>query len=268
MHIIRFIAPDNTIHFGHDYRDGSAAGLAGNDVTALEETTERLPVASLLPPVAPRAVFCIGLNYKAHAAEVKMELPPYPALFMKNPASATGHGSPVVIPGVCEEKPEVDYEAELAVIIGKAGKDIPVERALDHVFGYTCANDISARRWQKHAGGGQWVRAKSYDTFCPLGPALVTADEIPDPQDLELTLRLNGETMQHSHTSDMIFSVAEIIAFLSQDTTLLPGTVILTGTPAGVGYTRSPRVFLKEGNVMEVEISTLGILKNQVENKR
>ncbi|MCG8566072.1 MAG: fumarylacetoacetate hydrolase family protein [Desulfobacterales bacterium] len=266
MEIIRFIGPDQIISYGHHFENNQAIRLAGNDFTDLKDTGERVPVETLLSPVDPRAIFCIGLNYRAHAAEVGMELPPHPALFMKSPASVTAHGTPVIIPTSCQAKPEVDYEVELAVILGKPGKNIPVDQALDHVFAYTCANDISARRWQKHAGAGQWVKSKSFDTFCPLGPAMVTADEIPDPQDLNLSLKLNGETMQESHTSDMIFTIAEIISFLSQDATLLPGSVILTGTPSGVGYTRNPRVFIQDGDSMEVEIQNIGRLINTVQS--
>ncbi len=264
MEIIRFIAPGQGICWGHDLQDNTAALLTGHPFSGLTETGQRLPVDTLLSPVDPRAIFCMGLNYKAHAAEVGMDLPPHPALFMKNPASALGHNAPVLIPKVCQQKPEVDYEAELAVVIGRAGKDIPVEDALDHVLGYTCANDVSARRWQKHAGGGQWVKAKSFDTFCPLGPVLVTPDQIPDPQALAIEFRLNGEVMQKSHTSDMIFSIAECISYLSRDATLLPGSVILTGTPSGVGFTRTPRVFLSPGDTMEVEIQGIGCLTNPV----
>ena len=266
MEIIRFIAPDHRTCWGHDLGNNTAALLTGDPFTGLAETGKRAFVERLLPPVAPRAIFCMGLNYKAHAAEVGMELPPHPAVFMKNPASALGHAAPVLIPKVCRQRPEVDYEAELAVVIGKGGKNIPVETALDHVLGYTCANDVSARRWQKHAGGGQWVKAKSFDTFCPLGPALVTADQIPHPQDLSIEFRLNGAVMQSGHTSDMIFTVAECISYLSQDATLLPGSVILTGTPSGVGFTRNPRIFLAPGDTMEVEIQLVGCLTNGVEN--
>jgi 2-keto-4-pentenoate hydratase/2-oxohepta-3-ene-1,7-dioic acid hydratase in catechol pathway len=158
----------------------------------------------------------------------------------------------------------VDYEAELAVVIGKAALDVPVESALDYVLGYTCANDVSARRWQKHGGGGQWGRGKGFDTFCPLGPVLVTADEIPDPQKLQIRCLLNGEIMQSGHSSDMIFSVATLISELSQDRTLSPGTVILTGTPPGVGVARNPPVFLSDDDVVTIEIEHIGQLTNTV----
>ena len=151
------------------------------------------------------------------------------------------------------------------MVIGKTAKDVPAKRALDYVLGYTCGNDVSARRWQKHGGGGQWIRGKSFDSFCPLGPVLVTADEIPDPQKLEIRCILNNKVMQTGNTGDMIFSVAELIAFLSEDTTLLPGTVIMTGTPPGVGFARDPQLFLKSGDVVEVEIEDIGRLVNTIE---
>jgi 2-keto-4-pentenoate hydratase/2-oxohepta-3-ene-1,7-dioic acid hydratase in catechol pathway len=158
----------------------------------------------------------------------------------------------------------VDYEAELAVVIGRRCRNVPVERALEQVLGYSCANDISARRWQKRGGGGQWVRGKSFDRFCPLGPVLVTADELPDPQRLSIECRLNGRLMQAGNSADMIFPVAELISRLSQDTTLLPGTLILTGTPPGVGFARQPPVFLAAGDRVEVRIEGIGRLENPV----
>jgi len=158
----------------------------------------------------------------------------------------------------------VDYEGELAVIIGRACRNVATDAALDHVLGYTCANDVSARRWQMHAGAGQWIRGKSFDTFCPLGPALVTADEIPDPQALGLRTTVNGQVMQDHTTGDMIFPVAELISFLSRDTTLLPGTVILSGTPQGVGFARKPPVWLQPGDEVTVEIEGVGRLTNPV----
>lgn len=203
---------------------------------SLRPGSEEVAVSRWLAPIAPPAVFGIGLNYRAHAAETGARLPDNPVMFMKPGTAVTGPGSPILLPAACDHGPEVDYEAELAVVIGTTARNVSVEQALDHVLGYTCANDVSARRWQKHAGGGQWVRGKSFDTFCPLGPVLVTADEIPDPQALAIRSVLNGQTMQSSNTGDMIFPVAELIAFISRDTTLLPGTVILTGTPEGVGF--------------------------------
>ncbi len=221
-------------------------------------------VAQWLAPLEPAAILCIGLNYRDHAAETGQALPERPVLFMKNPGAVVGHEGGIVLAPGFVARPEVDYEGELAVIIGRAARDVTVAGALAHVFGYTVANDVSARRVQRDGGGGQWVRGKSFDTFCPLGPWMVTADEVGDPQALRLCTRLNGETMQEGSTANMVFSVAELIADLSQGMTLLPGTVILTGTPAGVGFVRTPRVFLRPGDRVEVSIEGVGLLANDV----
>ena len=217
-------------------------------------------IETLLPPVDPLAIFCIGLNYRAHAAEVGMPLPERPLVFSKTINALTGHGSAILLPRVARD--EVDYEAELAVVIGREALDVPAERALDFVLGYTIANDVTARRWQGKKGGGQWLRAKSFDTFLPLGPFLVPAADVPDPQALRIQTWVNDQRVQDGNTSDMVFSVAQIIAFLSQDTTLLPGTLILTGTPAGVGYTKQR--FLRSGDSVRIEIEGLGALRNTV----
>ncbi|MCB1785759.1 MAG: fumarylacetoacetate hydrolase family protein [Gammaproteobacteria bacterium] len=238
-----------------------APGL--DDVRRLDE---RIEVQRWLAPVRPTDIYGIGLNYRAHAAETGAPIPENPVMFMKPSTAVTDPGEPILLPRACEHGPEVDYEAELAVVIGRTARDVSEADALDHVFGYTCANDVSARRWQKHAGGGQWVRGKSFDTFCPLGPLLVTADEIPDPQSLPIRSVLNGTTMQSSTTGDMIFSVAKLIAFISRDTTLLPGSVILTGTPEGVGFARKPPVYLSHGDTIEIVIDGIGTLRNPVRN--
>ncbi len=264
MQIIRFISKDNRVYTGCEYKDGRASIMEGNIFQGMNDIGKRVDVCSLLSPIEPSAVFGIGLNYRRHAKETGMALPKYPIVFMKSPSSVTGHNCDIEIPISCQAKPEVDFEAELAVIIGKKAKNVRIEKALDHIFGYTCSNDISARRWQKHAGGGQWIKGKNFDTFCPMGPWIVTADEIVNPQNLHIECLLNGEVMQKSNTQDMIFSVAEIISYLSESATLLPGTVILTGTPSGVGYTRTPRVFLSPGDVLETTIKKIGTLKNLI----
>lgn len=239
--------------------------LIGTDPFAgLRPGDEEIEVRRWLAPLQPTTIFCVGLNYRAHAAETGAALPEHPVLFMKPGTAVTDPGSPIVLPAACEYGPEVDYEAELAVIIGKTARNVRKEDALGYVFGYTCANDVSARRWQKQAGGGQWIRGKSFDTFCPLGPVLVGADQIPDPQNLAIGSVLNGRTMQSSNTGDMIFSVAELIAFISRDTTLRPGTVILTGTPEGVGFARKPPIYLADGDTIEVSIDGIGTLSNPV----
>lgn len=264
MRIIRFIDTDNVVQYGYDYADSSAAILQGNLFGKYKETQDRKRVKKLLAPLEPTAILCIGLNYHRHAQETGSELPRHPVLFMKNPAALNNPMDPIVLPTSCLDPPQVDYEAELAVVIGRAAKNVPAARALEHVLGYTAGNDVSARRWQKNAGGGQWVLGKSFDTFCPLGPALVTADEIPDPQNLQLQCVLNGQVMQDANTSDMIFSVALLIEFLTTGMTLLPGTVILTGTPSGVGYVRKPPVYLKAGDEVEIKIERIGSLLNPV----
>jgi 2-keto-4-pentenoate hydratase/2-oxohepta-3-ene-1,7-dioic acid hydratase in catechol pathway len=238
----------------------------GSPFAGAASGSESIEVQRWLAPAEPPVIYGIGLNYRAHAAETGAPLPEHPVMFMKPMTAISDPDTAIVLPAACEHGPEVDYEAELAVVIGRRCRDVTESEALDLILGYTCANDVSARRWQKHAGGGQWLRGKSFDTFCPLGPVLVTADEIRDPQSLTIRSVLNGRTMQSSNTGDMIFSVAELIAFISRDTTLLPGTVILTGTPEGVGFARKPPVFLADGDVIEVEIEGIGRLRNPVQS--
>ncbi|HVK07053.1 MAG TPA: fumarylacetoacetate hydrolase family protein, partial [Armatimonadaceae bacterium] len=223
-------------------------------------TGEVVAVARLLPPVAPSNVLCIGLNYRRHAEESNMEIPERPVLFLKPTSAVVGPGDAIVLPG---DSDEVDYEAELAVVIGRTARDVSEADALDYVLGYTCANDVSARDWQLRLDR-QWARGKGFDTFCPLGPALVTADEVPDPNALGIRTRVSGDELQSSSTADMIFSVREIVAYLSRGMTLLPGTVILTGTPEGVGQGRTPNRWLRPDDVCEIEIDTLGTLRNPV----
>ena len=264
MRIIRFIDEKDLICYGQTYADNHTMLLEGNLHHGFKITDKNARVKKLLAPIEPAAILCIGLNYHQHAQETGAKLPRYPVLFMKNPAALNHPGDPIIIPPLCMNPFEVDYEVELAVIIGKTAKNVTVDNALDYVLGYTIANDVSARRWQKNSGGGQWVLGKSFDTFCPLGPCLVTADEVPDPQTLQIKCILNGKVMQDAKTSDMIFSVAEIIEFLSSCMTLLPGTVILTGTPSGVGFVRNPPVFLRPGDMIELTIDKIGALSNPV----
>lgn len=216
-----------------------------------------------LPPVDPAVIYAIGVNYRAHAEEMNQPFPEHPVVTMKNPASATGHRCPVMLPRFLASD-QVDFEVELAIIIGRRCKNLTPENALGAVAGYTVANDISARDWQKIYSGGQWVKGKSFDTFCPLGPVMVTPDELPDPDALALGVDLNGESMQNSTTADMIFTVRELIAFLSGSATLLPGTVILTGTPPGVGAARKPPVFLQPGGRLRTWIDGIGTLENPI----
>jgi 2-keto-4-pentenoate hydratase/2-oxohepta-3-ene-1,7-dioic acid hydratase in catechol pathway len=211
----------------------------------------------------PGKIVCVGLNYHDHAEEGGAELPKAPLLFAKWANTLIGHGEPIVLPAASKE---VDYEAELGVVIGTTAKHVSERDALEVVQGYICVNDVSARDLQ--FADGQWTRGKSPDTFCPVGPRLVAREEIDDPQALAIRCVLNGETMQDSSTSRMIFSVAEIIAYVTRVITLEPGDLIATGTPAGVGVFRDPKVLLKEGDEVSVEIEGLGILTNPVEKER
>jgi 2-keto-4-pentenoate hydratase/2-oxohepta-3-ene-1,7-dioic acid hydratase in catechol pathway len=209
--------------------------------------------------IRPGKIVCVGLNYHDHAQEGGQELPKAPLLFAKWPNALIGNGEPIVLPG---EANEVDFEAELGVVIARTAKHVSERDALDVVEGYICVNDVSARDLQ--FGDGQWTRGKSPDTFCPVGPRLVPREEIPDPQALAIRCVLNGETMQDSSTSQMIFSVAEIISYVTRVITLEKGDLIATGTPAGVGAFRDPKVFLKDGDEVSVEIEGLGTLTNPV----
>lgn len=216
----------------------------------------------LLAPIPlPGKVICIGLNYRDHAAESGLAIPEEPVCFGKFSQAVIGPDAAIVLPKVSEK---VDYEAELVVVIGKPGRNIPIEHALQHVAGYTVGHDVSARDWQVGRPGGQWLLGKTPDTFAPLGPYLVTADDIDDPHQLRIQLRLNGETMQDSNTKELIFRIEELIAHISPLMTLQPGDIIFTGTPPGVGMARKPPVFLKPGDEVEVEIEGLGVLRNPV----
>jgi 2-keto-4-pentenoate hydratase/2-oxohepta-3-ene-1,7-dioic acid hydratase in catechol pathway len=217
----------------------------------------------LLAPIVPANLLAIGLNYRRHAAESGNAAPERPVLFIKATSSVQNPGDPIELPRKLAST-KVDYECELAVVIGKRCKNVSRDRALDYVLGYTGANDVSARDWQRDFGGGQWCQAKSFDTFCPLGPVLVTKDEIPNPNALRIRTVLNGETMQDWNTDDMVFDVPALIEFLSGSKTLLPGTVILTGTPHGVGFARKPPVWLKAGDTVSVDIEKIGALTNPV----
>jgi 2-keto-4-pentenoate hydratase/2-oxohepta-3-ene-1,7-dioic acid hydratase in catechol pathway len=212
-----------------------------------------------LPIDPPGKIICVGMNYRDHAAESGLEVPERPVLFAKWPNSLIGPGEPIVVPALTTQ---VDYEAELGVVMATRARDIPAEDALEAVAGYVCVNDVSARDLQFQ--DGQWTRAKSLDTFCPVGPRLAPAAEIPDPQRLTIRCLVNGEALQDSSTAEMVFSVAEIVAHASRAITLEPGDLIATGTPAGVGFTREPPVFLRPGDEVTVEIEQVGALTNPV----
>lgn len=236
-------------------------------VTALEGTplaargiVYPLRAVTLRAPVPrPTKLILVGLNYRDHAEEAKMKIPEEPTLFSKYAQSVIGPGEAIRIPKVSDK---IDYEGEFAFVIGKRGKDIARERALEYVAGYTIVHDVSCRDYQMRTG--QWMIGKTFDTFAPMGPYLVLKDEIPDPHNLDLTLTLNGQVMQHSNTKNLIFNVFDLVAYMSQVFTLEPGDVVSTGTPAGVGFARKPPVFLKPGDVVRIEIAGLGVLENPV----
>jgi 2-keto-4-pentenoate hydratase/2-oxohepta-3-ene-1,7-dioic acid hydratase in catechol pathway len=228
------------------------------------EAVDRDPVpmaqVSLTAPVGnPGKIVGVGLNYRDHAEESGEPVPAEPILFAKFANSVIGPGEAIVVPSAAKQP---DYEAELGVVIGRTARTVSVDAALGHVFGYTCLNDVSARDLQ--LGVSQWTRGKAIDTFLPMGPCVVTADEIEDPQALGIRSELNGETMQSSNTSQMVFGVAELVSFISQTLTLSPGDVIATGTPAGVGWTRTPPVFMQDGDEVSIVIDSIGALTNSV----
>jgi 2-keto-4-pentenoate hydratase/2-oxohepta-3-ene-1,7-dioic acid hydratase in catechol pathway len=266
MKIIRHASPSGPAYAALQ-PDGSAREITGNILGDYRVTDRAVKPGKLLAPIAPANILCIGLNYRKHAEEGGRGAPERPVLFIKPTNTLQNPGDPIEIPQKLAST-EVDYECELAVVIGKTCKNATRNNALDFVLGYTCANDVSARDWQQRFGGGQWCQGKSFDTFCPLGPVLVTRDEIPNPNKLQIKTVLNGETLQDWNTDDMIFDVPTLIEFLSGSKTLVPGTVILTGTPHGVGFARKPPVFLKAGDTVTIDIEKIGALTNPVVNEK
>ena len=261
-------APSIGAVMGEEVRD---LGLEQAELLALDPASlaaradaaqERRPLSEvrLLAPLAPRNLICIGLNYFDHAVETDLPVPSVPVVFAKFLNCVIGPGHPITAPAITSQ---VDYEGELAVVIGRSCRRVAPEHALDHVFGYTLFNDVSARDLQ-FSEGGQWTRSKSLDSFGPLGPWIVTADEIPDPQGLQLRTVVSGEVLQDAGTADMIFGTAELIAFLSEGMTLEAGDVIATGTPPGVGMARSPQRFLVPGDEVSIEVAEIGTLRNPV----
>ena len=225
----------------------------------VDENAELLSNVHLECPVAARKIMAIGLNYMDHAIEAGQKIPTAPLCFAKFTSSLSGPFDPILLPA---EDAQVDFEGEMGVIIGRMAKNVSEAQALEYVAGYVTFNDVSARKWQ--FDGGQWTRGKSPDSFAPNGPFLVTADEIPDPGALRITTHLNGEVMQDSNTKQLIFKVPKLVAYLSRSFTLYPGDLIATGTPSGVGFSRKPPVYLKDGDVIEVEIERIGKISNRV----
>lgn len=244
--------------------DAGPEALARAAAVAARPSAVKQPVSSakLLAPVSdPQKIVCIGLNYRDHAAESGAPIPKDPVLFSKYPTALIGPGEAIVLPA---ESQEVDYEAELVIVIGKKGRHLSKEQALGHIAGYTIGHDVSARDWQLEKEGKQWMVGKTFDTFAPCGPVLVTIDEVKDPHNLSIQLRLNGDVMQNSSTNQMIFKTGDILAYLGKVFTLEVGDLVYTGTPPGVGVARKPPVFMKGGDVAEVEIEGLGVLRNPV----
>jgi 2-keto-4-pentenoate hydratase/2-oxohepta-3-ene-1,7-dioic acid hydratase in catechol pathway len=263
MKLMRYQDSGGKTHYGRIHPDGRTTRIDGDILAAYRDSGQAADVAKMLAPIEPRDIICIGLNYRKHAEEGKQAIPEYPVVFMKNSASVQNPGDPIILPRKLRSD-AVDYECELAVVIGDACLNVPKSEAYQYIFGYTCANDVSARDWQLKWGGGQWCRGKTFATFCPLGPCLLTADEIVNPNSLAIKTILNGQVMQDWNTSDMIFDVPTLIEFLSGSTRLLPGTVILTGTPHGVGGARKPPVYLQPGDSVTIEIEHIGALTNPV----
>jgi len=262
MRIVRFLCGGRQ-YLGRQIDANSALVIEGDLFGSHRVTDRRLQIEKLLAPLVPTDILCIGLNYREHAKESGAAMPENPVLFIKSGNTLNNPGDPIPLPRLSSQ---VDYECELAVIIGRTARNVSRDDALKHVFGYTAANDVSARDWQreKALGGGQWARGKSFDGFCPLGPCIVTADEIPNPNALRIRTLLNGQVMQDHTTADMIFDVPALIQSLSSTMTLRPGAVILTGTPQGVGFARTPPVFLKPGDAVVVELEKIGRLENPV----
>tara|TARA_B110000305_G_C19420323_1_gene630533 strand:- start:856 stop:1665 length:810 start_codon:yes stop_codon:yes gene_type:complete len=262
MKILRYLEEKGNVAFAAVDRQGVAHSIVQAD-NKLELLDEQVDVRSHLAPVDLKSIYGVALNYRDHAQETGKPLPEKPVIFMKALSSLAHPNGSIILPRA-RRSDKVDFEGELVVIIGETCKNVKRADALNYVSGYTCANDVSARDWQYDWGGGQYCDAKSFDTFCPMGPWLVTADEIPDPSNLAIKTVLNGEVVQESNTRELIFDIPALIEFLSGSTTLLSGTAILTGTPGGVGVARKPQLFLKPGDEIYVEIEGIGKLKNTV----
>ncbi|KAK0657445.1 hypothetical protein B0T16DRAFT_401721 [Cercophora newfieldiana] len=275
--LVRFLARDGRTYYGDailprgvsDISKARQARIIKGDIFGKHDVTNDVAdIRLLLAPLAledVRTVRCLGLNYELHAKESKMPIPQFPVLFYKPATSLAGPTDPIPVHPLAQEGTGLDYECELVAVIGKKCVDVPESEALDYVLGYAIGNDVSHRDWQIKRGGGQWSLGKGFDGWAPYGPGIVSSTLIKDPQSLKISTRLNGKTVQQSNTVDMIFSVAKTIAFLSQGHTLLPGDLIFTGTPSGVGMGRTPQLWLKDGDVVEVELEQVGKCTNKVE---
>ncbi|KAM0802812.1 hypothetical protein BDR22DRAFT_842403 [Usnea florida] len=275
--LVRFLAKDGKIYYGdailpkgvNDIGGARQARVIKGDVFGDYNLTEQVTdVRLLLAPLASedvKTVRCLGLNYEQHAKESNMPLPKYPVLFYKPIISLAGPYDNIPVPAMAQEVDGLDYECELVAVIGKEAREVPESKALDFVMGYAVGDDVSHREWQLKRGGGQWALGKGFDGWAPYGPGIVSSALIKDPQNLEIFTKVNGETVQNSNTKDMIFGVAKTISFLSQGTTLLPGDLIFTGTPQGVGMGKKPPLWLKDGDIVEVGLEGIGACANKIE---
>jgi 2-keto-4-pentenoate hydratase/2-oxohepta-3-ene-1,7-dioic acid hydratase in catechol pathway len=262
MRIIRFLSAGKVL-MGRPIDDRTAHRIDWQSFEKYSVTNEVVPIDRLLAPIEPVDILCIGVNYREHATETSSALPAQPLLFIKAGNTLNDPGAPIPMP---RRSTQIDFEGELTIVIGKNCKDATRATAMDCIFGYTIANDVTARDWQrdKALGGGQFARGKSFDGCCPLGPAIVTRDEVTDPNNLKIKTTLNGQVMQDGTTADMIFDIPALIESLSSTMTLRAGAILLTGTPSGVGFTRNPPVFMKSGDTIAIEIEKLGRLENPV----
>jgi 2-keto-4-pentenoate hydratase/2-oxohepta-3-ene-1,7-dioic acid hydratase in catechol pathway len=265
MKLIRYLDHSGKIKYAAEQAGGEYLQVEGDLFGEKRVTQEPASVARILAPVVPVMIWCIGQNYRRHADEVGMSSGDYPVVFAKGPNTHQDPGAPIAIPTRAGTA-ELDYEGELVVVIGKICKDVSRERAFEYVAGYTCGNDVSARDWQLKTGGSQLCRGKSFDTFAPIGPCLVTPESIADPSGLRIETAVNDRVLQDGNTRDMVRDVPALIEFLSQSTTLLPGTAIFTGTPHGVGMAQNPPLWLKHGDEVSITIEKIGMLTNTVRN--
>lgn len=275
--LVRFLAKDGRTYYGDailpsgtsDIAKARQAKIITGSIFGQHTVTDQVAdIRILLAPLAlqdVKTVRCLGLNYEQHAKESNMPIPKYPVLFYKPLTSLGGPFDPIPVHPMAQEGTGLDYECELVAVIGKQCSDVPESKALDYVLGYAVGDDVSHREWQIQRGGGQWALGKGFDGWAPYGPGIVSSKVIGDPQTLNITTKVNGKLVQESNTKDMIFGVAQTIAFLSRGTTLLPGDLIFTGTPQGVGMGRKPQLWLKDGDIVEVGLEGVGTCTNKVE---
>ncbi|KAG5359563.1 Fumarylacetoacetate hydrolase domain-containing protein 2 [Yarrowia sp. C11] len=274
--LIRFLGTDSKVYFGDailpsgskDARLATEAYLIGGDIFGSYTVTDtKVGISKLLSPLNDahtRTVRFVGMNYGKHADELGMPRPQYPVLFYKPVTALNGPTEDVIVPRIAQATDATDYECELVVVIGKRCRDVNKKEALDYVLGYSCGNDLSQRTWQTERGGGQFSLGKMYDGWAPFGPAIVSPKLAGNPDNLKLSTKVNGELVQDADTTDMIHKVAEVVSFYSQGSTLMPGDLIFTGTPFGVAAGRNPHNWLKDGDVVEIEVENLGTLKNKI----